>query len=232
MVLSEIFEHLNYGELSQLSIGTANDGAIAVADYPKIISYLNMALLVLHTRFPLIEKQLIVQQYDHITKYNMEYKYALTSGSSETYKYITDSITNPFLDDVLSIEEVFNELGEALPLNDSAEDTSLYTPQPKVLQIPQPVSTNATIVLYRARHPTIIATGVDPDIEEVELPYQLLEACLFYIAYRAQSGIAAGSKTEISFLTKFENAVAQVIRDGLIHPENNTNTRSEINGWV
>jgi len=233
MLLSEIFDHLTYGELSQLAIGTSDSGVIAVADYPKLVSYLNMALLTLHTRFPLVEKQLVIQEYDHITLYPLHYKYAQSNTeSTETYKYISDTEANPYLGDALKISEVFNELGESLPLNDSNDDDSLFTPQPITLQIPEPVGTNATIVLYRANHPIVIADGIDPTTEEINLPYQLLEALLFYIAYRVQSGKAAGAPGDINFLTKFENAVAQAKLDGHLIVENNSNIRLENNGWV
>ena len=233
MLLSEIFDHLTQGEFAQLAIGIGDDGAVAPTDYPKLVSYLNMGMLELHKRFPISEKQVVIQQYDSITQYSLLYKYAESNtASSEDPKFIMDTVLSPFLEDVLTIEQVFNELGEEIPLNDMEEYTSYFTPSPTILQVPQPDSENATSILYRAAPVKVLVSGLDPFTEEVAVPYQLLEALLFYIAYRGNNAIAAGSPTANSYQTKFENSCVTVDRFNLIHVENNSNVKPEREGWV
>jgi len=233
MRLSEIFEHLTSGELSQLALGVGDNGEIAPESYPKLISSVNLGLLELYKRFPVLEKQVIIQQYDAITQYQLLYKYAESNTeSSEDPKYIVDTVLDPFLEDVLKIEQVYNELGEEIPLNNSEDDDSYFTPYVSTLQVPQPDSENATTILYRAAPEKILVAGLDPFEEEVAVPYQLLEALLFYVAARAHSSIAAGSPADVTYLTKFENACAQVERFGLSQVENNSNVKPEREGWV
>jgi hypothetical protein len=235
MLLSDIFEYLTYGELSQLSIGIGDDGAVASTDYPKLVSYINMGLIELYKRFPVNEKQLVVQQADAVTRYHLTYPYALyNTGSAiaEVDRYIMDTAEAPFLGDVLRIEQVFNELGEELPLNNSEDDTSLFAPTVTDLQIPQPNAANSTIVLYRASPKKITIPNLDPFTEDVLLPEALLEALLFYVGARAQGSILSGSDADNSFRTKYENSCAWVERQGLLQSENNSNIKPEREGWV
>lgn len=235
MLLSDIFEHLTHGELSQLAIGIGDDGAVAPTDYPKLVSYVNMGLLALYKRFPVLEKQLTIQQLDEVTRYNLTYPYALYNTNSiiaEADRYIIDSATDLFLGDVLKVEQVFDELGEELPLNNSEEDTSLFTPSPLILQIPQPVAANSTFLLYRAAPKKILIAGLDPFSEDVLLPDSLLEPLLYYVGGRAQGAIISGSPAEQSLMTKYENACAWIDRYGLLQVENNSNVKPEREGWV
>ena len=46
MYLSEIFEHLTYGELSTIEIGGLKaGGAIDASNYPQVISFINLGMV-------------------------------------------------------------------------------------------------------------------------------------------------------------------------------------------
>ena len=53
MLLSDIFEQLTMGEVSQLSLGGTNEGGVLPQDYPKIVPHINLALTEIYKRFNL-----------------------------------------------------------------------------------------------------------------------------------------------------------------------------------
>ena len=71
MLLSEIFEQLTYGELSQINLGGKDDGGIASSDYPAVVAHINMALTELFKRFPLRLKEIQLQTYSTLTTYQL-----------------------------------------------------------------------------------------------------------------------------------------------------------------
>jgi len=154
MLLSTIFEQLTYGELANLPVsGELNTPGIQVQNYPAIISHINMGLTELYKTFPLKRDEVTVQQYDHIETYYLRKKYAQTNDDSdETYKYIEDTQFEPFLGNVLVIDEVVNEDGQVLFKNDDTEYWSVFTPTFDAVQVPFADSSNMMIVTYRADH--------------------------------------------------------------------------------
>ena len=223
MLLQDIFDQLTYGEMSQLSMAGPNTHGIQVQDYPKIIPHINLALTELHKRFNLKESEVVIQQFDEIQTYTLELKYAQTSipdvvlpgyVSPVPRHYLMDSVYQPFQNDVLRINAVFNELGEELFVNQEDAYTvasgrephineglhnrrnpgggaagsnkywSVHTPTYNTIQVPYPDSSNQMIVTYRAAHPTIPVMDLDPTTYEVNLPITLLESLLLYIGSR------------------------------------------------
>jgi len=258
MFLSEIFDQLTYGELTQLSAGGVHTEGILEQDYPKVISQINLGLTELHKRFDIKRSEVTVQQHDHIQLYFLNSKFAETNkpervddpddpnnlkpvvpGISEYY--IIDSPAYPFQDDVLRIERIFNELGEELYLNQDSPYTqhsnkywSVHTPTYNSIQVPYPDNENQMIVTYRANHPRIPLVGTDPKTTEVDLPSSLLECLLLYIA--ARYNVNRGTELSLSegqlFMTKFEMSCKKIEELNLMNSNDSFNTRFEMNGWV
>lgn len=239
MTLADIFRDLTYGELSQLAIGNLvpddEESAPAPKDYAKIMSHINLALKELYKRFFLSSKELRIQQYNHIETYVLDSKYAETNTlSPEPYKYIVDSQYDPFLDDVLKIEQVFDEDGRGLFLNDRTEPWSLYTPTYRSIQVPYPMSSNTLLVHYRASHPTInFEHGMDPRDIEIMIPDGLMEPLLFYVASRAFGSLNTDQNAEgNNYLQKFEASCKRISDLGLQVTPQYGNHRLDNNGWV
>ncbi len=246
MLLSEIFDQLTYGELTQLELAGANEEGILVENHKRIIPHVNLALTELHKRFLIREEEVTVRCWDHIETYPLEMKYAETSNSSEPYKWIHDTIFEPFQDNVLRIEKVFNEDGQELFVNEtdpyaiqtvmnrgSRRSVSVHTPNFRTVQVPFAVKENALVVEYRANHPRILVPELNPETTEIALPSYLLEPFLLYIAARAYSGRAnATSQDSISFTAKFEASCNKVVELNLVNRSNTVNQKSEVNGWV
>ena len=99
MKVSDVFSELVYGELSAHAI--AMMGSISDTDTPRVISYINSGLLDLYTRYPLLMKELRLQQYSYITSYKLSVEHARTNSTSDKVKYIIDSNLAPFTGDVI-----------------------------------------------------------------------------------------------------------------------------------
>jgi len=246
MLLSELFDQLTYGELSQLEYSGADNQGLLIEDHKRIIPHINLALTELYKRFPLRKEEVIIHCQDHIQTYYLTYKYAATNKQSDVkYKYIHDSIFQPFNDNVLKIERVFNEDGQELHLNEtdpyiiqtetlqqSRKAWSVNTPTYNSIQIPYPMETNSLLVEYRADHEKIPKDNLYPDEIEIDIPSALLEALLQYIASRAYTSLGGDSAQEgNNFMTKFEASVIKVEQLGLVNSDNTTNQKLEVNGW-
>jgi len=248
MKLQEVFDQLTYGELSQLSIGGNQAGAISPANYNRLIPHVNLGLTQLYKRFPLKEGRLTVELQDNRTVYPIHSKYAVSSRSSrEPVRYIKDSLTAPFKDDIHKIEKVVASTGYEFSLNDESDEYSMFTPSSTVLRVsldvvdqvmdlPDELKTSLLEVVYRANHPLIIADGVDlePDVIELELPYTHLEPLLLFIASRVHTptGMTNEANLGTTYAAKYEAACQLLEVKGLQVDQGRQNSRLERNGWV
>ena len=235
MTLDQLFDQLTYGELAALAIGGVNESKIQLKDYPNVISHINLGLTELHKRFLLKTEEVIIQQYEQIETYYLDSKYAESNEASvEPIKNIMDSVYEPFTDNVLKIQEVYDEGGELLYLNDSNQYWSVHTPTYNSVQLPYPVNENNLSIIFRANHTKIPLTTSDPASVEVVLAPTYIEPLLFYVASRIYSGLGTpeGTQESNNYIVKFNNSCKQVELLGLDIQENTTNTKFETRGFV
>jgi hypothetical protein len=262
MLLSDLLDQLTYGELTQLEYGGVDDEGMVSDNYKRVIPHINLGLSELHKRFLLRAEEIIIDCEDHISTYHLTREYARTNETStQPYKYIHDSIFEPFQDNVLKIEKVFNENGKELFLNTKGAvshiggnntgklrvgETPLFgmdvgsafwgvhTPSFNTVQIPFPMETNSLLVEYRADHPRINVKDLDPSSTEVEIPSYLLEALLQYVSARAYTSLGGegGAQQGMTFMAKFEASVAKAEQLGLVNIDIPINQKLEVNGWV
>jgi hypothetical protein len=248
MKLKEIFDQLTHGELSQLSIGGSDAGAIAPANYGKVLSHVNMGLTALYKRFPLKEGRLTVELQTGMTTYPINSNFAANSRRSrESVRFIKDSAVEPFKDDIHKIERVYTSTGYEMGLNDETDPFSVFTPSATVLRVPALVvagsvdlpdelKTETLEVVYRANHP-IIVQGIglfEPDRIDVELPYSHLEALLFYVASRVHTPTGMTNETNMgnTYYQKYEASCQQLEVSNLRVDQGSQNGRLYRNGWV
>ena len=238
MNLKDVFTALTYGELKSLALGDfcAEDfeSAPDPLHYAQIMSHIQLGLTELYTRFLLRVDEIFVQQYEHIEIYSLTWPYCVTNtASTEPYKYVLDSTESPFQDNVLKIEECYNEIGEKLVLNESDDDESMFTPSFNTIQVPQPVSANVIGVQYRANHPRLeYVKGMKPEEIEIELPWGLMEALLYYVGMRAYSGTNTdASQQSTNYWKRFEASCERYKLKGLqVEPEVQ-NSNFDACGW-
>lgn len=234
MNVEDLFRQLSYGELSGLSIGTDGSGSVPDDRQEKIISYANDGLTRLHSEFILIENSLIIGLRSGITNYHLTYDHAQSNPNPKTgtAQYILDGGPHPFQDDLLRILSAYNMSGCRYPLNEEGNKYSLYTPQPKVLQISFPGTGGLIQVLYQARHPLLTA---DDLATEINLPDQLHEALKAFIAHKVFSHMNGqdNSAKAQEHLNNFQSICKDISSNDLVSQSiSNVNCKLEDRGFV
>lgn len=248
MNLSEIFDQLTAGELSQLSIGGGEAGEIAKENWGKVIAHINLGIGALYKRFPLKENRLTLALLKDRTTYPLDSKYAMgNQRSRELTRYINDSTAEPFGDDVIKIERLYSLSGYELSLNDLSDKYSAFTPTALTLRVPVAIAnetpdlpeylkTSTLDVVYRASHPKIVmGLGYfDPARVELELPDTYLEALLLFVASRVNNPIGMTNEFHAgnSYAAKYEAECGRLELDGVTVGKGSQNSGIERGGWV
>jgi len=234
MKLSNIFEYLAQGELAQHYVATSSCGSIEPENYHKLIPNINMALLELYKRFPVVRKGVLIAVNPLITNYPLREKYAINSTLSSPDKYIMDSPEEPFKGDILLIEDVVDEIGTVLYLNEDTTQYAIYTPTFDTVTIPAPELGQYLNIGYRASPEHIPSVGIDPEEYEVLLPPVMLEALLLYVYSKYHSGLDEQivEGTRVNFAREFEKSVSRIEYGTLINKTNHRNSKFTMNGWI
>lgn len=240
MKVSDIFEQLTYGELKQHGLGGYDTKGVAEEDYPEVTSHLNLALLNLYTRFPILEKEFFLNPIIGQSLYEINSSNALSSGNADWF--IEDSVEVPFLDDIIRMSAIYDVYGNELPFNDENAETSVFTPKFNTLQIPEEVS-GPLSVIYRAKAPKVVAPAEDDTEEayaafldtEVIIPEVLMEAAFAFIEYRVSKALGTESGISQASIAKqnYELLCTEAERRNLLNTSvNPTNTKPEMRGFV
>ncbi|RLC68216.1 MAG: hypothetical protein DRH97_03830, partial [Chloroflexi bacterium] len=166
--LHTLFTNLTYGEFAQLEIGNflpeENESEPDPKAYAQLSSHVNLGLAALYSEFFLASDEIYVTLHEEITIYTLSSNFAASNdASAEDPKYIADTAENPFTDNILKIEEIYDEVGNRIPLNDPTEDLSVFTTDFRSIQVPWPNDYNTVAVMYRASHDAIVYTAdMDP----------------------------------------------------------------------
>jgi hypothetical protein len=235
MKIKRIIEHLEHGVLSKINLGGNTTMGVTSYNYPSLISAIELGLLELAQVFDLKQREVFVKQEDHIKIYELDVKYAVTNtASTETYKYIKDSVDNPFIGDILRIEAVYDELGNKLRLNNDNDPDSLYTPNVTSIQVPRPNAENTLSVIYSAGTVELRKTGDGLLEQEVYLPNSLLQALTMFVAAQVVMGRdSLEAKNEsLIFERKYKEAVVTALNYGVKASDNTNNINVERKGWA
>lgn len=245
MKLKEIFDQLTYGELSQLSIGGGAAGQIRVEDYPRMVNHVNLGLTAVYKRFNLKQKRFTINLQPGQTLYNLSSKYCMANRRSrEPVRYIDDT-ANPFVDDLLKVEQVFSDSGYEFNVNNPVDMLSMNTPVQRQLVVPadivakkdylpEEMRTDTLDVVFRANHAKLSAEDVEPEDIELEIPETHVEALLLFIAARVHTpaGIGESESTGNNYYAKYELACQQLEDQGLQIDKGAQYNRLQKGGWV
>lgn len=240
ITLGDIFDQLSTGELYQVASGgqdydLCGSGTLGVkpSDYPKLIRHINLGLNNLYTKFPIHEKEVMIAQYPFITRYKLNSKYSESKADpTVTYKYILDTVEDPFMDDVLRVDAAFDKCGCKVPVNDEAYCSSVFTPTYDEIQIPKPCDGDILFVSYRAKPIKIDPSSTDLT-QEIRIPDSLEEALLFYVASRYHASRANGQELSNIFLSRYYNRIAEVENRNVFGNDyNTTSTLLDSRGFV
>lgn len=207
MKLSEIFDLLASGEMSQLYKGSDDKTVIGENFYKDIAGSVQLGLNALYTRFNLKQNQLELRLVPGKRDYLLQSRFADQGCGEEPVRYIADTEEAPFKNDILKITQIVTPLGFDLQLNNHANQYSCTTPNMITLRVPyamvNPVvntpdelKVQSLLVVYKANHPTLLPRGdwIDPERIEVELPYSHVTALLYFVASRAHNPVGMGNE--------------------------------------
>lgn len=226
MLLSFIIDAVKYGELQNV---------YTEEKLPQLISFINLGLIQIYSKLPIIEKQVTIQEYPQISLYKLSSMYARHNHLSKVkHKYILDTPDNPFTDDVLFITGICDENGFAIPLNDEHHRRSIFISSYDTIQIPNADENEAVFVIYRAK-PRCINPETKNLNQEIELPDYLLEALTAFVGFKAHQAIGSQESLAASqaFYQRFTELINQAITDNIagdgVLP---TNIKPRMRGYI
>lgn len=229
--------------------GLESEGKIAEAKQRQVMSHVTLGLTALYKRFNLKEGRLVLTLQDGQTLYPLQSKFAVNGVRSvEPVRYITDTVSVPFKDDILKIERVIaDDTKFELALNNEADLYSCFTPAMDTLRIPEEMvlagmelpdeyKTDTLTVIYRADHPYPVPRlgYFDPERVNIELPNSHLQALLYFVASRVHNpiGLTNEFNTGNNYNAKYEAECKQLEGDGLEIDQGNSHNRLRSKGWV
>jgi len=232
MKLSDIFNHLSYGEFAQLHIGEReSNGELCHTKQLKLLSHINAALAELYSRFTLRRGSFRVTLTDDRTLYYLRPEHAHSNARSRADKYIED-LEMPLKAPVKKVLSV-SANGSELDLNVPTV-CSVHTPSFDILKVPEALGATELEVEYRAT-PELLGEEVlhqEPEYVDVELPYVYINALGYFIASRVLSAMNGESALAgNSYLMKFEKACLDLKDHGEDLDEGSVEDIRK-NGWV
>lgn len=202
MRLQEIITILKDTELKQIIVGEDDD---------QVYSLLNLALIDVYGKFDILtEEQLI-------TMSSTKTRYSLIEKSQKVKTVYSKTTINP---------DYFREI----PLNDINSIESVFTPEPFILFVPNPVDGKQLSVLHVVTPPYITKQNINTI--DFKVPPQLLEPLVNYIGYRAYISMNGDDQTESSsHYRRYIRSCNDVLRRGLNNYSIITNTKQYDRGF-
>jgi hypothetical protein len=245
--LSQIFEQLTQGELSQVAMGGGAAGEISEANYRAVGNHVLLGLTTLYRRFDLKRNQLVVELSPDRTTYQLHSKFAVQGlNSLEPVRYIKDTVDDPFRDDLLKILTITTDNGDAFNLNDYMDHFSIVTPTLESIRVPIDVVNPGTelakeyrtanlVIDYQANHPNFVPKVgfYDPQLTNIELPAAYTQALLYFVASRVHNPIGMGQEFNAgnNWAARFEGECQRLENEGVEIDSLAGNTRAERGGW-
>lgn len=230
--LSEMYKNLALSVLNNTGIVT--DDKLDVEDDKKayILGFISKGLTRLHSRFVLRSNRLYIEMQEGRTNYPLRAAYAYSSHDPNKirYPFIMDTSANPFMDDVIKIMSVYDNVGHVRTLNDKNDTHGLFTPRPDTLQCIRPRHREVLSVVYQAMHPKLTDEN-----QEIDLPETLVPALEYWVAYNYYTGLNTAETTgkAAEYLQMYESICKEVEDLDLVNGSiSTTNTVFELRGWA
>lgn len=238
MRLKELFQNLALGELAGSPFVELNGYELDSTKLPRVIHAINQALTYIHTTFHIKQRQVVIQLKEAQANYYLDSDYAVSNHTSIMPKYILDTESDKYTDDVLSILGVFGIDGTSFPLNDSYAIGSVFTPEYNCIQVPEDLKAagyRQLVVVYKANHTKININEPMDSRVTINLPSSydsLLQSYVAYILYMNMGGDGQMNKGS-QFFAKVNTLTAQLKEQGIgIITQTGTNIKPQLRGWV
>ena len=224
MNLRQLIDHLVQNNLYQFNMAKNEQ-------FPAIINALNLELTQLYSRFPVLEKDVAFRRFPEISIYHLTRRYCRSNDESkELYKYILDTKDNPFLGDVLKIENAYTESGQHIVLNDNNNPRAWFTPSFDTIQIPNTtdIDTRIAIIGYKAKPEHIDPNTTDFE-KDIYIPSYLEEPMIYGITMRVAERLPTQTGMQVVQMAqaKYKELCDNVDTLNLFH-ENNVSTNIKL----
>lgn len=224
MNLRQLIDHLVQNNLYQFNMAKNEQ-------FPAIINALNLELTQLYSRFPVLEKEVAFRRFPEISMYHLTRRYCRSNDESkELYKYILDTKDNPFLGDVLKIENAYTESGQHIVLNDNNNPRAWFTPSFDTIQIPNTtdIDTRIAIIGYKAKPEHIDPNTTDFE-KDIYIPSYLEEPMIYGITMRVAERLPTQTGMQVVQMAqaKYKELCDNVDTLNLFH-ENNVSTNIKL----
>lgn len=224
MNLRQLIDHLVQNNLYQFNMAKNEQ-------FPAIINALNLELTQLYSRFPVLEKDVAFRRFPEISLYHLTRRYCRSNDESkELYKYILDTKDNPFLGDVLKIENAYTESGQHIVLNDNNNPRAWFTPSFDTIQIPNTtdIDTRIAIIGYKAKPERIDPNTTDFE-KDIYIPSYLEEPMIYGITMRVAERLPTQTGMQVVQMAqaKYKELCDNVDTLNLFH-ENNVSTNIKL----
>jgi len=224
MNLRQLIDHLVQNNLYQFNMAKNEQ-------FPAIINALNLELTQLYSRYPVLEKDVAFRRFPEISLYHLTRRYCRSNDESkELYKYILDTKDNPFLGDVLKIENAYTESGQHIVLNDNNNPRAWFTPSFDTIQIPNTtdIDTRIAIIGYKAKPEHIDPNTTDFE-KDIYIPSYLEEPMIYGITMRVAERLPTQTGMQVVQMAqaKYKELCDNVDTLNLFH-ENNVSTNIKL----
>ena len=224
MNLRQLIDHLVQNNLYQFNMAKNEQ-------FPAIINALNLELTQLYSRYPVLEKDVAFRRFPEISIYHLTRRYCRSNDESkELYKYILDTHDNPFLGDVLKIENAYTESGQHIVLNDNNNPRAWFTPSFDTIQIPNTtdIDTRIAIIGYKAKPEHIDPNTTDFE-KDIYIPSYLEEPMIYGITMRVAERLPTQTGMQVVQMAqaKYKELCDNIDTLNLFH-ENNVSTNIKL----
>jgi len=224
MNLRQLIDHLVQNNLYQFNMAKNEQ-------FPAIINALNLELTQLYSRFPVLEKEVAFRRFPEISMYHLTRRYCRSNDESkELYKYILDTKDNPFLGDILKIENAYTESGQHIVLNDNNNPRAWFTPSFDTIQIPNTtdIDTRIAIIGYKAKPEHIDPNTTDFE-KDIYIPSYLEEPMIYGVTMRVAERLPTQTGMQVVQMAqaKYKELCDNVDTLNLFH-ENNVSTNIKL----
>lgn len=190
MIVQDVIDLSKYSELNSLAIKN---------DVEAIITLMNMGIMELYKRFPLAVDEFIVHLEGEKAFYDLpaDFMYPL-----EIYGEVD--------------EKSANKEAPQISINDADDPLSVFFPNHTQIQVPL-VSEGGHISIIYVSKPTRLTVA---DLtSELKIPDSLVEALVYYIGFRAHTGIRSDSQTENNMhWIRFDQSCKKARELGIAYP--------------
>jgi hypothetical protein len=235
MLLKNVLNNLIRNELRNLSAGKA-EWSDASFNYTNLVQCISLAYTELHKRFALRKERVLLRTLPGVTEYVLDIAHADSNTASSEDKYIADTSTRPFSNNIAKIDQIYDANGEPINFNTTSYGDFIEVLDYRTLFIPNPnLYTTLSLTCRALPEPIELADEGELETYELDLPVQYLEALILYAAGRVYVNRGAENATNNEsaiFFARFEQAVVNIEQLGLNVKENMSNDKLSLRGFV